>query len=329
MMHSKSLFLGAAALLGVVALQCSKSREDLSNPKHLTLIGGAPGGGWAATMEGVAESIRKGLPGVEVTMQPGEDAPNVVRIARQEGQLAMAYSPTVRSARVGKEPFKEAYPTLRALCGLRTAVCQAVVLEKTGLNSLAEVKEKKYPLLVSLNVRGSSMAIISEAILDAYGVRLKDIESWGGQVLFLPINPVSELIRDGKANALFSYIAIPVPQFLDLSTTHHLKLLSLEEPVRKKIIEEFGVLEVRIPPKTYPFQEGEVVTIGFPDVLVIHEATPEALAYEMLKSIYDNRDYLGTVHVSLKGLTAKRMREVGGVPLHPGAERFFREQGVL
>ena len=84
-----------------------------------------------------------------------------------------------------------------------------------------------------------------------------------------------------------------------------------------------------IPGHTYPGQTSEVPTAAVPYFLVTQADVPEELAYQMTKALYDNLDPLSAANSAAK--TIKRENAVVGmrVPLHPGAERYYREVGVI
>ncbi len=84
-----------------------------------------------------------------------------------------------------------------------------------------------------------------------------------------------------------------------------------------------------IPANTYTGQTADVPTAAIPNFLVTHEGVPDDTAYQMTKAMYENLDKIDAAHNAAKAI--KRENAVKGmpIPLHPGAEKYYREVGVM
>lgn len=299
-------------------------------PAKVTILGGAVGGVWSVISEGVGEALRRSLPaGSSVTVEPGKDGPNSVMVAQNEAELAVTYSVTAYTALQGTEPFKEKYPKVRAVALLNPNSAFHFVVKDAKFKTLDELKEKKYPLKISVNKQGSTMEVASKAVLNAYGITYEDIEKWGGKVYFLSTADTMGLIDNGQAEAHSIIGEYPVKAFVEGALKHKFSLLPIKPEVVEKVNQQLGTVPAEIPAGTYSFQPEAVPTLAASLMLITGADQPDDLVYNMTKALYEQLDYLKSVHATLKPLTAKDLPKTGNVPLHPGAEKFYREKGLL
>ena len=84
-----------------------------------------------------------------------------------------------------------------------------------------------------------------------------------------------------------------------------------------------------IPAGTYDGQDKDVMTASITNMLVTHEKVSDEVAYQMTKLVFENLQRLGNAHSAAKGITLENAVKGLPIPLHPGAERYYREVGVL
>ncbi|MBS7348664.1 MAG: TAXI family TRAP transporter solute-binding subunit, partial [Comamonas sp.] len=84
-----------------------------------------------------------------------------------------------------------------------------------------------------------------------------------------------------------------------------------------------------IPANTYSGQTEDVATAAIPNFLVTHSGVSDDLAYAMTKQLYDNLETLYAAHNAAKNIKLENAVNGMSIPLHPGAERFYKEVGVL
>ena len=124
--------------------------------------------------------------------------------------------------------------------------------------------------------------------------------------------------------------AFPGGTISELCTSIDMRFLEVDDAIFQKVKEiNPGLVRVTLPAGTYAGQEEAVEGIGTGSILVASADMPEDEVYWITKTIVENLDALKEVHASLQGMTKENMVELGGVALHPGAERYYREIGVI
>ena len=292
----------------------------------LAICGGSIGGAWAAIGEGVGEVVRRSYPGSNTAYEVGQEAANLALVSRGKIQLGIAHAQLIKMAADGKKPFNKKLDNLRALCVLyKGAVEHFIIKTDTGVNYFAELKDKKYPLKVYFNTKDSFMDLVGKSVIEAEGVKVEDLERWGGFAKNSSMGAALDLMRDGKIDAYSNVIQVPSSHVVDAGTTLKLNLLPISPEAAKKVNADLGTYSTVIPKGSYNFLKKDVPTVGATVVLFTNADLPDDDAYAILKSIKDNFAYFCNIHGSLKGLKLTDLKDTAPVQLHPGAVKFFNE----
>ena len=108
-----------------------------------------------------------------------------------------------------------------------------------------------------------------------------------------------------------------------------LTILGCTEEQLKKINKQHDLWSKHpIPAGTYPGQEKMIGSLSQPNFMAVRQDVDEEAVYKIVKTIYNNLDFLKNIHQATSNMRIDRAIAGLPVPLHPGAARFFREQGV-
>jgi TRAP-type uncharacterized transport system substrate-binding protein len=208
------------------------------------------------------------------------------------------------------------------------------VTAKTGLKTMADLKRTRYPLKVSLRGQPDhSVHLVCNQVLSAYGMSLDDIVSWGGKVLYTEGLPYGKdrlgAVERGEIDAVWDE-ALPLwaPRVIEMG----MRYLPIDEP-QLKALEADGLRRAAITDAEYPGLGETVWTLDFSGWPVFClESAPEELIYNFCAAL-DNRKvrvpWLGEGPMPLERLCKDNKDGALYLPLHAGAERFWRERGYL
>lgn len=264
---------------------------------------------------------------------------NILQVARKELSL-LWINPNVPLAQAykGCPPFSKPLP-LRAVAVFPS--WDAVVIavhESTGIRSIEEIRERRYPLRVSTRDtiappfdEDTTMFAVS-TILAAAGFSLDDIRRWGGSIhsVTRPSHPDrSDAISKGTVDAIFDEGILSWGQF---ALEHGFRILPIEGSVRERMKVagyDIGTLtQSRLPGLLAPVPA--IDFSGWP--MIVHAEMPEDLAYALCEAIEGRKLLIPTDNyrpLDLAQLCSITEETPRGAPLHPGAERFYRERGYL
>lgn len=332
-----SLIVTLLLILSVIMVSCSNSDEVSSDDKentaiegNLTIHGGSVGGVWSLFTEGVSEVARREYPGTYISAVPGTVAGNAILVDQEKTDFAIVESLTARFAYEGHAPFEEEHDGIRAVAAIIPEnTFQMVAPSKVPFDSVEDIANEQMKLRYSAGENGALGDVISEAIFEAYDLSYEDIEANGGEVNFLSGGKTFELMQDGRIDSLGKMVPIPASDIIEASASIDMKLIDLGQPAIDHLVDTYDVAPFTIESGSYDFQTEDYLTINTPTILITHESMPEEVVYQMTASIYNQLDYLKDVHNGFKAVNDSTIIDVGGVDLHPGAERFFKEKGLL
>lgn len=276
------------------------------------------GGEYANIFEDNVESVDLTVNSVE----SGASAENLAKINRGEFQLGLAQNDTAHEANEGGGEFDEnSMDNVGFMGQLYPEALMVVTLESTGIESVAELEGKR----VAVGPPGGGTTRLAKELLAAYGIEEGDYEP-----LEEGFADAKAKLQDGNADASIEVMGVPGASLQELhATTGEAKLLSLDQDVIQELVADEVFLEYEIDAGVYDFTDEPVTTISvFACMFGSTVDVSEEVGYEITKSMYENADQLTLPQKDLITID-DAMLGAEGLPLHPGAERYFEEQGLL
>ncbi len=218
----------------------------------------------------------------------------------------------------GKEPAKD----LRTIAALFQEHIHLVALADSGINSVADLKGK----VVSLDEPGSGTYVDAKLILEANGLSVGDVTAEA-----LKGNAASEALRNGKIDAFFVVAGYPTGSIVELASAEKIKLVPIAGEGAKSLTDKYGFFaQSDIPAGTYEgVNATSTVAVGAQWFTSAKE--DEELIYKITKALWnkESRKLLDVGHAKGKTITKETALSGVGVPLHAGAERFYKEAGLI
>ena len=269
-----------------------------------------------------------GVPGlVAMAQSTNASAHNVNAIQAGQMEAGLSGAATLHFAYHGKEKFEgNQKPDLRVIANLFPEDLHLVLPKGSSLNGLEDLKGKR----VGIAQAGSGTQIAVELILGGYGVNRGNIDE-----AELNNTQSAERIADGQLDAYFYAAGTPVAAMIQLDNTKGMELYSFTDAEVKKANEIVPYyIPSTIPAGTYPGVTYDVNTIAVSGIFVTNANQDEELIYGITKALWSDtaRKLLDNGHAKGKVITvdtALNGVEGIGVPLHPGAERYYKEIGIL
>lgn len=317
-------------VFGLVAGGFVASAAVAAEPLKITLAGGSVGGAWSAMGAAIGETIRMSTPDSSFTYEPGVDAANVQLVQSGRVQLGIAHAQMAQRGIKGLPPFKGPTPDVRAVALLDPLAAVQIVVKADGpIESLAQIREKKIPVRIALNQRGTMMAVMGEEVFKASGISLEDIAAWGGRVEYVSFNAGLDMLKNGQVDLVLNMLAFPSGQVGAIARDLPIRLLSLPAETAKKLVDAEGVKPVTIPVGTYPFADKPVETVTASVALIASAKLSDAEVAAVTSAMIKNYDYLKKAYVTFGKMEPSQLPDVAPLTLHPGAAKAYREAGLL
>lgn len=265
----------------------------------------------------------KVMPDAKTSVQATKaSAENLNLLQAGRGEVAFSLGDTFNEAWKGNEDvgFKTPLKKLRTLAAIYPNYIHFLAAADSGINSLADLKGKR----VSVGAPKSGTELNSRDILKAVGMSYKDL----GKVEYLGYAESVELIKNRQLDATLLSSGLGVAAVRDLATAMKIVVIPIPADVVKKIGEAAYTTGV-IPANTYNGQTADVPTVTVRNYLVTHEGVPTETVYKMTKSMFENLDAMIAAHAAAKAIDKNTAGLGSPVPLHPGAEKYYREAGLL
>lgn len=305
-----------------------------AGPTQITIATLSPGTAWYVYGAAIAEVLRPQLPAgskVEVLPQSGGIG-NAKLVAGKKADFALSFSLTNQWAFQGKHAYDRKLDMLRGIAGgMDTYYLAALVRADSGIETVADLKEKRGRVSLGTLAVGSAGEYGARNLLEALGLTYDDIRKAGGSVAHTNYSTITGAIKDGRMNTLIAVITPNHPSITEIALQNDVRFLPMTPEVIRTMREELNYEPQTMPAGMFRGMKQDTPTVGFPTVLITRQDVPEDLVYTVTKAISENKDKLVAAHKGLAKFDPKVAwkQELVGLPLHPGAERYYREKGWM
>jgi uncharacterized protein len=317
----------AALLLAGLALQACSGPAGRGGPgaaptaRRLSIATGGTGGVYYILGGAMARVLSRDLPGLQATAEvTSASVENLHFVADGSADLGFSLADSAHDAAQGRGKFPEALPVV-ALASLYDNVTHVVSREEAGLAAVADLRGRR----VSTGSPNSGTELIAERVLSAAGLEAgRDLKRER-----LGVAESAAALKDGRIDAFFWSGGLPTAAVLELAATPgtRLRLIS-DAALVPPLVAAHGPLYAvtTIPDNLYPHTRG-VQASAVRTLLVARRDLPEDLAYAITRLLFDKKEELAAAHPMARQLDPRAAARAP-IPVHPGAARYYREQGV-
>jgi TRAP transporter TAXI family solute receptor len=291
--------------------------------EFISILTGGTSGVYYPLGVALSQIYTKAIPDAKSAVQATKaSAENLNLLQAGRGEIAFTLGDALSDAWKGNEEagFKTPLKKLRGVAGIYSNYIQVVASAESGIKTLADLRGKR----VAVGAPKSGTEINARAILKGAGLSYKDL----GKVEYLPFGESVELMKNRQIDATLISAGLGVSAIRDLGTSVKMVIVPIPADVVAKVNDPAYIAGV-IPANTYEGQTGPVATVAIENFLVTHEGVPTDVVYKMTKSLYENLDQMVAAHAAAKAIKREDGPKHMPLPLHPGAEKYYREVGLL
>ncbi|MGU3400885.1 TAXI family TRAP transporter solute-binding subunit [Brucellaceae bacterium D45D] len=311
-----------AVIGGAAALSLSLSAGGAQAQEFINVLTGGTSGVYYPLGVALSEIYAKGIKGSRTQVQATKASVENLNLLQQgKGEIGFSLGDSVQEAVKGNKEagFPRPLDKLRGIAAIYPNYIQIVASQESGIKSLADLKGKS----LSVGAPASGTELNARAIFKAAGMSYEDL----GKIEYLPFAESVELIKNRQLDATLQSAGIGVASIRDLATSLPINVVA----VPKADVEKIGApyVSVIIPAGTYDGQSADVETAAVGNFLISHEGVSDETAYQMTKLLFENVPQLVASHAAAKAIDPAKALDGMPVPLHPGAEKYYREAGIL
>lgn len=309
--------VAAAAVAGTALAPLVASAEEFIN-----ILTGGTSGVYYPLGVALGKIYADKIPGVRTQVQSTKASVENLNLLQQgKGEIALALGDSVKSAweadaEVG---FPKKLDKLRGVAAVYPNVIQIVASQASGVKTFSDLKGKS----LSVGAPKSGTEVNARRIFEAMGMSYKDL----GKTEYLPFGESVELIKNRQLDATLQSAGLGVASIRDLSSSLPVTMVAVQADVARKLGPPF--IATTIPANTYTGQTADVPTLAVVNFLVTHAGVSDATVYQMTKQLFENLDQMVAAHKAATAIQLKTAIDGMPVPLHPGAIRYYKEQGLI
>lgn len=331
--------LACAAVAALTALPVTANAGFNDNqPINYTVDGATATGYFKVVIEAINGIVREVYPGSAATYKPGSPAGGILNISAGHSDLSFtASAPEIAYALDGKAPFKESlkgkFSFVMLLHNGLTVhnVMTKEWADRNGINSFSDISAKKPTMRLNVNQPANLQSTVSmyQTIFDVFGIKEADVTK-GGTVIRGNAQTGLDALRDGKIDVFINGGFVPTAELTDVSRGRELEWIEGDPAKMKEAADRWHFDVLTVPKSAYPFLTQDEVTYTEWNALVAGAHVPDETIYKLVKVMAENRDRVRAIHPSLANFSIETAsRNPTALPYHPGAERFYREAGIL
>lgn len=328
----KMLTILSSTLLVLSVVACSSQSSPAqgggsasggaAEQKFLTIATGGSSGPYY-TIGGAMAKIYKDKLGYNASVQStGASVENINLLKTKKADMAFVMSDVASFAYNGQENFKDtgAVKDLKAMAGLYLNYVQIVTLKDRNIKSVADLKGKR----VGVGAPNSGVEVNARMVLAGHGLTYNDIKAD-----YLSYAEAVEQLKNNTIDAAFVTSGLPNSTVIDLMTTKDVEIVPIKKEDVEKMAQQFPFfVPAEIPAGLYK-NDQPVPTAAIRNLMLVRGDLSDDQVYKLTKAFFENLDTLKGAHSAAKEIDPKEAGKNLVVPLHPGAEKYFKEIGAL
>ena len=299
-------------------------------------IGAMPvGSGWYVAAAAMEQVFRPALGrDVEVIARGGGVA-NPMVVEQGKAEIALSNVATSVWAMNGQELYGGKKATqIRSLIGGLNPVYMAMIVRndyitRTGNDTMDKILGSGKPIRIVMKPQGSNVPPTVDMMLAAYGLDRAKVKAQGGEIIQVDTAQIPDIMREGRADILLDTVLKGHPMITEVSLTADVKFVDLSEKARNALAKN-GVKPTQFP-QWFKGQSGPTWGADFGTHLIARADLPDDVAYNIVKTFMEKRADLVKAYPAFAAFDPKEAADPSnnGIPLHPGAARYYKEQGLM
>ncbi|MBY6201432.1 TAXI family TRAP transporter solute-binding subunit [Maritalea mobilis] len=317
------------AFSGALAASLSFATPSIAEDPDFLNIGGGPSGGtFNVVATGLGDLLREEFSDSIIGVQPGGSGPNLLRVASGDVDLGITSASNAADAWAGRDPATPDAPiqNVRGLMTFFPSAIQIWVDADSDIHSVEDLVGRQ----ISAGQPGQTSWLAFNNLLSVYDMSIEDLEADGGQVHHLSWAESQAALRDGQLDAVMWVALYPHSTVLATETAREIRVLPLDEDRVAEYLELHGAgfSAVTLPAGLYQGHSEPTLSVGTTTFLFGSDEMSDDTAYRVTSAIWNQLDRFQQTHALLQFIDEDTAGRGMFVPIHPGAARFYEEQGI-
>ncbi len=280
-------------------------------------------GAWYPLGGAIANVFNKNIKGITVTAEvTASSVENARLLGNKQAEIALLQNSIADFAQTATEMFKDQKITnIRGIGSIHAELMQWAVT--ADIKSFQDLKGKNF----MVGQAGSGSEAQTRQVFESSGIMTyKDL----GKATFLSNAEAVTAFKDRKIDGFAITGGVPMPPIVDVATSMEVNLVPIDGDLAQKAMAKYkSFVPAKIPANTYKGVTKDVSTLAVKGMLVARDDVPDEVAYNMAKVLVEKQDELIAGHALNKEYSKDTITQGMPIPLHPGAEKYYKEAGIL
>lgn len=296
--------------------------------KFLKFAGGDAAGSFTPLSAKICEMINQKIPGANASSTLGGSYGNLPAVDKNKMQIALTQTTAVAEYYHGLRGLKgKETKDIRWLAAMHYGAIHMFVPKNSPIKDISEIGKK--PLRTVVGPANSFTYMFNDYLLSLYGSSIKDLVARGGTASNVYYGQGVDMLKNGQIDYMAFHTGLYASMVMDAATSPGIRFLEVSPEEKAKVMKELvGMVEVVIPKDMYPGMDKDYQTFGTYFPIIISKDMPEELAYRITKVIWDNLKEIQSISAFAKDIKLENAFKGLTIPVHPGAERYYKEKGV-
>jgi len=253
-------------------------------------------------------------------------AANIKLLGRGEVDMILCLNSTAEDAlnSVGAWEGEPKADFLRSVVFVGSWVDHILARKNLNIETVSDIRGCKF----SVGAVGSGVEDTARKILKAHDIDYRTEKDIDPQ--YFGVADSNDQLRNGQIDGMLVTGVVPTSSVIEIMSTNKIMLVPIEEPIADQLCNEIKQFhKVVISANTYPNQDKDILAVALGSHILVHKDLEEDTVYQITKVIMENLEELHALYGNFYDLTSENALLSHVVPLHPGAEKYFREIGLL
>lgn len=330
-MKKNHLFAFGAFL--VLAVSLLTATVGFAAAPDLKIGANKVGSTWYVQAACIADVVKKANPDMKIDAAPiAGGIGNLKLLGKGQMNIALTMDNNNLWAYNGQVMFDQPIKNLRALVGGMDQFYVGIAVRRgSGIKSLEDVAKNKQKIRLMTVQRGTTGEASAAHVLEACGLSYDNIKAWGGSVEHTDFEAITNAIKDGRCDVFIQALSKGHPTFTELAVLGKIDLIGVSK-ASLKAMSKYGYSESLLPKNSFKGQAQDLTLPGYRTTLTVTDKMDDQTAYKITKAVVESKDALIKGHKAFEPFNPAKAWEpknLGGIPLHPGAMKYYKEKGLM
>jgi hypothetical protein len=315
------------------------SGEEALKPATYSWTAGSMGGGWYTQAGGMAALVKNNVPEITIKVIPGGGTKNPPLVDSGQNEIGWGVGYVDKAAYNGTAPlFDRSFKNIRGLAGnFSVDFYHFLAAKSTGITTIDELVAKvKAGEKINLAgpMPGTSERALTTFLFEHYGISYEQIEGNGGRVIYATYGDMVNLYKDRHVDYVIACLGLPGSAITEMAISRDSTILEASDDLVKFSANTYGTVSFEsglnvIPAGTYKGIDKDIQAIGHSTEIIVSAALSDLVVYNIVKVLMENIGEVQALNPSFQKYFTAENAVNTMVPLHPGAEKYYREAGLL